>query len=152
MNIPVTGTQITSAVCRAIHAKYPAIPVYREPVDQDFEEPCFFVWCERTDTSPVIWPRFRETHAIEVRYYPPERDSQHGVGLDIGAELVEVLSRITIMDDGTESLPIFAADYSRRIVDDAVAISVTYRTEGYIEQGKAAKPMGDVAADIMQKE
>lgn len=151
MNIPVTGTQITSAVCRALHEKYPLIPIYREPIDQDFEEPCFFVWCNKTDTSPVIWPKFRETHEIEVRYYPPQRNSQHGEGLDIGADLVEVLSRITIKDGKNESLPIFATDYSRRIVDDALAVSLTYRTEGYFYKARA-ESMGEITANITPKE
>lgn len=152
MNIPVTGTQIISAVCRAIHAEYNSIPIYKEPIDQDFEEPCFFVWCSRTETSPVMWPKFREEHDIEVRYYPPQRDSQHGEGLDIGAALVEVLSRIVIKHGENESLPIFATRYERRIVDDAVAVSVTYRAEGFFEEGKAAETMGGFAAEVKPKE
>lgn len=150
--IQVTGTQITSAVCRALRAKYADIPIYKEPIDQDFEEPCFFVWCSKTDTAPVIWPKFRETHGIEVRYYPPERDKQHGEGQDIGADLVEVLSRITIKDGEEESLPIFATDYSRRIVDDAVAVSLTYRTEGFIDQGKKAETIGGAVFNTQPKE
>lgn len=150
--IPVTGQQITSAICRALRAKYTNIPIYKEPIDQDFEEPCFFVWCSKTETSPVIWPKFRETHDIEVRYYPPERDRQHGEGLDIGAELVEVLSRIFIRDGDEESLPIWATDYSRRIVDDAVVVSLTYRTEGVIDQGQKAKALGGAVFNTQPKE
>ena len=149
--IPVTGTQITSAVCRALRTKYADIPIYKEPIDQDFEEPCFFVWCSKTETDPVIWPKFRETHDIEVKYYPPERDRQHGEGLDIGADLVEVLNRITIKDGDEESLPIWATNYSRRIVDDAVAVSITHRTEGCFNE-EQAQSMGDMTATIENKE
>ena len=149
--IPVTGTQSTSAVCRAFRAKYADIPIYKEPIDQDFEEPCFFVWCSKTETDPVIWPKFRETHDIEVKYYPPERDRQHGEGLDIGADLVEVPRRIRIKDGDEESLPIWATNYSRRIVDDAVAVSVTYRTEGCFNEARA-QSMGDMTATIENKE
>lgn len=150
--IPVTGTQITSAVCSAIHAKYTDIQVYKDPIDQDFEEPCFVVWCNRTDTNPVIWPRFSETHEIEVRYYPPKRDNQNSKGLNIGVELIEVLSKISVEYSKTESLPVFAMDFSRRIVDDAVAVSLTYRTEGFIGDGQTAELMGDLAVDAKPKE
>ena len=149
--IPITGTQITSAVCRALHAKYKDIPVYKEPMDQDFEEPCFFVWCSKTDTSPMVWPKFRETHGIEVRFYPPERNRQHGDGLDMGAELVEALSRITVRYGDEESLPIFATDQSQRIVDDAVVISLTYRTEGYFYEQRSDSMKG-LTTDIKTRE
>lgn len=149
--IPVTGTQITSAVCRALRAKYADIPIYKEAIDQDFQEPCFYVWNSKTDTSPMIWPKFRETHSIEVRYYPPQRESQNGEGLDIGAELVEVLSKIRIRHGEEESLPIYATNYSRNIVDDAVAVSITYTTEGYFYEERA-ESMGDFNANIGTKE
>lgn len=71
MRMPIEGEQVVGAVCRAVHAQFPDIPVHKEPMDQDFEEPCFFVWNAGTETAPVIWPKFRETHHIEVRYYPP---------------------------------------------------------------------------------
>ena len=147
----VTGTQITSAVCRALHEKYADIPIYKEPIDQDFEEPCFYVWCSKTETEPVFWPKFREVHDIEVRYYPPERDKQHREGMNIGADLVEVLSRIIIKDGDKESLPIWATNYSRRILDDAVAVSITYRTEGYFYEDRG-ESMGEFAAQIQTKE
>lgn len=149
--IPITGTQITSAVCRALRAKYADIPIYKEPIDQDFQEPCFYVWCSKTDTSPMIWPKFRETHDIEVRYYPPERNSQNGEGLDMGAELVEVLSKIRIMHGEEESLPIYATNYSSQIVDDAVAVSITYKTEGYFYETQA-ESMGELTANVSGKE
>lgn len=149
--IPVTGTQITSAVCRALRAKYADIPIYKEAIDQDFQEPCFYVWNSKTDTSPMIWPKFRETHSIEVRYYPPKRESQNGEGLDMGAELVEVLSKIRIRHGEEESLPIYATNYSRNIVDDAVAVSITYTTEGYFYEERA-ESMGDLATKIGTKE
>lgn len=149
--IPVTGQQIISAVCRALRAKYTDIPIYKEPIDQEFEEPCFCVWCSKTETAPVIWPKYRETHNIEVRYYPPQRNSQNGEGLDIETELVEVLSRIYIKHGEEESLPIFATDYSRRIVDDAAVVSLTYRTEGYFEQEKA-EPLGEAVINTQPKE
>ncbi|MBQ8038078.1 MAG: hypothetical protein IJ268_13900, partial [Proteobacteria bacterium] len=136
MRIPITGTQIVSGVCRALANTFD-IPIYREPIDQDFEEPCFFVWEQSTDTSPVIWPKYRETHNIEVRYFPPNRQSQHSEARDIGAQLVEVLKRITIRNGEDESLPIFATDSSRRIVDDSLSFSVTYKTEGYFYEQRA---------------
>jgi hypothetical protein len=149
--IPVTGTQITSAVCRALHERYPQTPIYREPIDQEFEEPSFVVWCSSTETNPVIWPKFKETHHIEVRYYPPERNSQNGEGLNIGAELVEILAKIVIQDPESQSLPIFATDYSRRIVDDSVAVSITYKTEGFFYEARQ-ESMGDITASINTKE
>lgn len=149
--IPVTGTQIISAVCRALRAKYADIPIYKEAIDQDFKEPCFYVWNSKTDTSPMIWPKYRETHSIEVRYYPPQRNNQNGEGLDMGAELVEVLSKIRIRHGEEESLPIYATNYSRNIVDDAVAVSITYTTEGYFYEERA-ESMGDFNANIGTKE
>lgn len=145
--MPIKGTQITSAVCRALREAYGNIPIYKEPIDQDFEEPCFIVWCEKTETAPVIWPRFRETHDIEVRYYPPERNRQHGSGLDMGAELFKVLSRITIKDGEKESLPIWATDYSRRIVNDAIVISITYKTEGFFYEVEG-ESMGGLSTNM----
>lgn len=149
--IPVTGTQITSAVCRALREKYAEIPIYKEPIDQEFEEPCFVVWCNKTETAPVIWPKYRETHEIEVRYYPPERNRQNGDGQDIGAELVEALSRIKIKDGEEESLPIFATGYTRQMVDEALAVSLTYKTEGFFYETRQ-ESMGGLAANVATKE
>lgn len=150
MRIPVTGTQIVSGVCRALANAFD-IPIYREPIDQDFEEPCFFVWEQSTDTSPVIWPRYRETHNIEVRYFPPNRLRQHSEARDIGAQLIEVLRRITIRNGEDESLPIFATDSSRRIVDDSLSFSVTYKTEGYFYEQRA-NSMEEITAEVQPKE
>lgn len=150
MEIPITGTQIISGVCRALASAFDC-PIYREPIDQDFEEPCFIVWEQSTDTSPVIWPKFRETHNIEVRYYPPNRNTQHGEALNVGAQLVEVLRRITIINGKDESLPIFATEYSRRIVDDSLSFSVTYKTEGYFYEQRA-KSMEEITAEVQPKE
>lgn len=150
--IPVTGTQITSAVCSAIHAKYANIPIYKDPIDQEFEEPCFVVWCNRTDTKPVMWPRFSETHEIEVRYYPQQRDTQNSYGLNIGIELIEVLSKISVKYTETEDLPVFAVDFARQIVDDAVAVSITYKTDGIFMDGQTAELMGDLAVNVKPKE
>lgn len=149
--IPVTGTQITSAVCRALREKYAEIPIYKEPIDQEFEEPCFVVWCNKTETAPVIWPKYRETHEIEVRYYPPERNRQNGDGQDIGAELVEALSRIKIKDGEEESLPIFATGYTRQMVDEALAVSLTYKTEGFFYETRQ-ESMGGLVANVATKE
>ena len=149
--IPVTGTQITSAVCRALREKYAEIPIYKEPIDQEFEEPCFVVWCNKTETAPVIWPKYRETHEIEVRYYPPERNRQNGDGQDIGAELVEALSKIKIKDGEEESLPIFATGYTRQMVDEALAVSLTYKTEGFFYETRQ-ESMGGLAANVATKE
>lgn len=150
--IPITGTQIISAICRTLHAEYPKIPIYREPMDQDFEEPCFFVWCEQTQTDPIIWPKFQQTHNIEVRYYPPQRDSQHGEALNIGAELVRVLSKIVIIENNEQSLPIFATEYASRIINDALAFSVKYRTAGYFYEPPEAPMVGSLSANIRTKE
>lgn len=150
MNIEITGEQIVGAVCRAIHAAHPDIPIHKNAIDQDFDEPCFFVWNSETETAPVIWPKFRETHHIEVRYYPPERNTLQSDGMDIGAKLVEVLSRITIKKDGEESLPIYATDYARKMIDEALAVSVTYKTEGFIKETRSPS-MGDMTASIKEK-
>ncbi len=152
MRIPIEGGQIVSAVCRALHAAFGEIPIHREAIDQDFGEPCFFVWCSGTQTSPVIWPRYRQTHSIEVRYYPPGRDSMQGAGLDMGARLIGVLARITIKEGEAESLPIFATGYEMQGVDGSLHIGITYRTEGYFDEGQAAGPMGGMAAQVIPKE
>lgn len=149
--MPINGEQIVGAVCRALHAAHPEVPVYREPIDQDFREPCFFVWNSGTETAPVIWPKYRETHRIEVRYYPPDRNTQHGEGLDIGARLIETLAKVHIVEEGRESLPIWATEYARRIIDDAVAVSVTYRTEGFFYETRAGS-MGGLDARTVAKE
>ena len=60
--IPIKGTQITSAVCKALHGKYSQIPIYREPIDQDFQEPCFFCVVQRHGNKP--------RHLAEVQRNP----------------------------------------------------------------------------------
>lgn len=151
MRIPINGEQIVGAVCRALHIAYPYTPIYKDPIDQDFKEPCFFVWNSGTETAPVVWPKYKETHHIEVRFYPPERNNQQTEGMDMGARLVETLSRITIKAGEQESLPIYATEYKRKFIDDAVVVSVTYKTEGYINETRA-QSMGDMTADILEKE
>lgn len=151
MNIPITGEHITGAVCRAIKADFPDVPIYREAIDQDIKEPCFFVWNSGTETAPVIWPKYKETHHIEVRYYPPDRNTQQREAMDTGARLLETLRQITIKSQRQESLPIHATECTRKTVDDALVFSVNYKTEGYFYEDKA-QTMGDLASKIEIKE
>ena len=151
MSIPVDGEQIVGAVCRAIHEVFPTLPIYKDPIDQDIEEPCFFVWESGTETNPVIWPKFREAHHIEVRFYPGERETQHTQGRNKGPNVIEAITRITIKHGKEESLPIFATDITTQMLDSAVAVSATYKTEGFIDQEKVVQSMGDLSTEITQK-
>lgn len=132
MEIPITGSQIISAVCRKLATKYPQ-PIHKDTFDDGWQEPCFFVWNSKTETSPVVWPRFEQSHNIEVRYYPKERSTQNSEFLEMGAALVDLLHVVTLREDNIEH-PVFATTADYRIIDNSLSFSTTYKTEGYFEQ------------------
>ena len=147
---PITGTEIVSAVCTQLASIWD-FPIYNERIDQDFQEPCFFVWCSQTRTEPVVWPRFEQRHDIEVRFYPDNVHDQNSTAAVKSIQLIECLHRILIPRNDSTPLPVFAQNYSSRIVDDALVFSVQYRTEGYFYETPAPK-MGDLQDTIQSKE
>lgn len=145
----LTGTDIIKAVCSKLSQSFPDVPIHRERMEQDFIEPCFFVWIARTDTEPVIWPRFEQRHNVEVRYYPENDLTQNADALDIAGRLIESLHHINIEINGAE-IPVWAIDYTHNIVDDALHMSIRYRTEGFF--GEPHAPIIDqMDAEILTK-
>lgn len=149
MRIPIEGKQIAGAVCRVLAANFPH-PIHKDTFDQDFAQPCFFVWISKTETSPVIWPRFEQYHTVEVRFYPQARETAHSECLEMTEKLHEALHAISIKTADGESLPIFATEATARMLDDCLSFSTRYRTEGYFDTPHIEE-MQELAADVLAK-
>lgn len=145
----LTGTDVIKAVCSKLSQVFTDIPIYRERMEQDFLEPCFFVWISRTDTEPVIWPRFEQRHNVEVRFYPPNDLTQNAEALDMAARIIEALHSVNIEIKGV-TRPVWAIDYSHNIVDDALHVSLRYRTEGVFDV-QQAQTVERAEVDVLNK-
>lgn len=130
----MNGLVITSAVCRKIHAIYPDISVYREHIDDDFDEPSFFVWTSGVENSPKLWPSQFQTHKIEVNFFPVRGScSMYETLLEIGSELSEHLARIEV-EIGSGTKAVFGSNISYNIVDDNLLVfSVEYKIETHFD-------------------
>lgn len=149
----MNGTIITSAVCRKLHSKYPDISIYREHIEDGFDEPSFFVWTSGLSDESAIHPRLIMRHRIEINYFPVHSStSMYEDCLDIGMALLEHLSRIEV-EIGETTKPVFGIHPSYTIVDDnMLQFSVEYRIEGVIDDGSNVKSMGDLESEIAYKQ
>lgn len=142
----ITGTTITSAICRKLHERWPDISIYREHIDEDFDEPSFFVWSVNVSSSPRMWNRFIHTHKIEVNFFPKRGNtSLYSVLLDFGLELCEVLNSISVDIDET-TMPVWAINPTYQIIDDSsLQWSADFQIEAVIEENEGTT-MGQLSS------
>lgn len=131
----ITGITITSAICRKLHERWPDISIYREHIDEDFDEPSFFVWTVNVDVSPMMWNRSTHTHKIEVNMFPKRGNtSLYADLLDVGLELCEVLNSINVEIDDT-TMKVWAINPTYQIIDDSsLQWTADYRVEAVIDE------------------
>lgn len=148
----MNGTVITSAICRKLHAIYPNISIYREHIDDGFDEPSFFVWTSGINQDAAIHPRMFIRHKIEVSYFPNHsNNSMYEELLNIGLSLLESLSRIDV-EIGTTTKPVFSINPGYSIIDDNfLQFSAEYLIEGVIDDGSNVEFMGNIDSDIVVK-
>ena len=105
----IMGETVKTGVIKALKAKYPNVPIYKEKVVQNMAVPCFFVMQLPVRSRSRMNTRKEKTHSIHVRYHP-EKFSYEEMD-QAGTELLDLLSEI-ILDDG---LPVYGNELSYEI-------------------------------------
>lgn len=125
---------IMSAICRNLHAAFPNISVYREHIDENFDEPSFFVWTSDVTTSPMMNNRFIQNHSIEISYFPHRLNtSKYQECFQIGLDLCDVMRSITV-----DNKPLWANNPTYHIVEDShLQWSASFRIELFYDENKA---------------
>ena len=144
----ITGLTVVSAVCRKLHAAFPSIPIYREHIGENFDEPSFFVWTENVAVAPFDQRKFLLKQQIEIHYFPRhDNTAMYEDMLGIGIQLTEVLNSINCKIAGI-CRPIWAISPSYRIVDgNMLSYSVQFNIEAYPEE-KKPELMGELNYDV----
>lgn len=83
---------IITAMATTIAGLYPDCTIYTEPVEQDLQEPAFYIHCIDVDQSDLIAKRFKHSLPFEVVYFP-----LNGLA-DINATLPEILVNLALIE------------------------------------------------------
>lgn len=89
--------KLTTAIAEAIKSEFQEVDIITEQLEQGFESPCFFVFCESQREYAKLDIRFLAEHTFVIQYFP-----QCG-----NAECWEVLSKLhrllefITLDDGS---------------------------------------------------
>lgn len=132
----INGTSVISAVCRKIHAAFPEVPIYREHIGENFDEPSFFVWTSNVTPITLQHPHFALSHQIEVNYFPSHSDvNMYEHMLDVAVQLIECLNFVELVE-GKQIVWGMSPDY--KIIDNnLLQYSVEYRVDAIINQTKS---------------
>lgn len=135
---------IIEAMATTIAGLYPDCTIYTEPVEQDLQEPAFYIHCINVDQSDLIARRFRQSMPFEVVYFPREglseinntlptllvylrqitlKNGQRLNGRNIKGQIIEGILRIFVDYDITVKI---ATD----TVDNMGKINITGGTNG----------------------
>lgn len=111
--------QIIAGMATTIASLYPDCTIYTEPVEQDLQEPAFYIHCIDVDQRDRIAGRFIHSMPFEVVYFP-----LNGLS-DIYSTLPVLLAnlRAISLPDGTK---IRGIEISGKPIDGEGHIFVTY--------------------------
>ena len=100
--------QLTMAIARAIKEQFPQTDIFTEQLEQGFESPCFFIFCEGQREYNKLDVRFLAEHTFVIEYFPKERNQNccccakgdNGDCWEVQSKLNRLLELIAL-DDGS---------------------------------------------------
>lgn len=124
--------QIITGMATKIASLYPDCTIYTEPVEQDLQEPAFYIHCIDVDQRDRIAGRFIHSMPFEVVYFP-----LNGLA-DIYSTLPVLLANFRVIElpDGTK---IRGIEINGKAIDGEGHIFVTYDATLYIQEPPVEK-------------
>ncbi len=66
--------ELIRAIAKAIKNEFPQCDIFTEELEQGFESPCFFIFCEGQREYDKLDVRFLAEHTFVIEYFPKERN------------------------------------------------------------------------------
>lgn len=114
--------KILYAATRRLNELYPEYPIYTDGVEQDLEEPCFFVNLLEPSRKPMLGGRSFQQNGFCIQYFPedlPQRSERLNAVADC---LMDEMEYITIQD-GSQ---LRGSGRSYRVADGVLSFFVNY--------------------------
>lgn len=89
--------KLTIAIAKAIKKEFQEVELFTECVEQGFESPCFFVFCESQREYDKLDVRFLTEHTFIIQYHAKQGNAECW---DVLSKLHRLLEFITL-DDGS---------------------------------------------------
>lgn len=124
--------KIITGMATVIAGFYPDCTIYTEPVEQDLQEPAFYIHCIDVDQKDLIAGRFRHSMPFEVVYFPLNGLSDIYTALPVLLANLRAIS----LSDGTK---IRGIEISGKPIDGEGHIFVTYDATLYVQGSPVAK-------------
>lgn len=70
--------------------------IYTEIVEQDLQEPCFFIMPLKSDNSQIIGNRYKRNYPFDIHYFPKDLQSINTEINDIKEKLMSEMEYITV--------------------------------------------------------
>ena len=61
---------ITKGITRALSKVFTDMDIYTEYMEQEFEEPCFYISSVHSTESPLIGNRYKRDYSFDIMYFP----------------------------------------------------------------------------------
>ncbi|MCX7715042.1 MAG: hypothetical protein N2171_04875 [Clostridia bacterium] len=94
--------------------------IYKETVNQDLTEPCFFIMLLSANQKLIMDKRYLKEHHFDIHYFPSTQDKNTEI-LDVVDRLYDVLEYITFGDSSLRG-----TNMSHEVVDGVLHFDVSY--------------------------
>ncbi|MDP4152886.1 MAG: hypothetical protein Q8865_05510 [Bacillota bacterium] len=114
--------------------------IYSSPVEQGFNEPCFFIMPLTPSQSPLIGNRFLRQHPFDIHYFPADKND-YGDMNEKGGDMYAALEYITLLDGSA----VRGTAMKYEIVDGVLHFFVSFDMIVLLEDDPG-EPMADLNA------
>lgn len=115
--------EIRKAILRKINSfRDKDTKIYSEGIEQNFQEPCFYVKELRSNQDRGLGNRYKRGHLYDIHYFPNPNSSTKNADMREMAEILyDQMEYIEL-----EGRPLMGLDMSHRIVDGVLHFFVRY--------------------------
>ena len=102
--------------------------IYVEQIEQELEEPCFFVHLVTGNHELFLGKRYQGVHHFDIQYFPSSDSIQRECN-DVAERLSGCLEYIILYDDATkqnEAKPIRGGQMSYNLIDGVLHFNIYY--------------------------
>jgi len=124
--------EVISAVCMALHVKYPRIPIYKEEVETGLVTPCITVTCDTPDNLKMLSRKRQITCNFVIQYFTGESINKKWDLMTKTEELYETLEVLPIVIDATHTVYIDGINRTCVCANGVLTFSVTYKVDRHL--------------------
>lgn len=132
----VSINDIRIAIQQALDNAYPNIEIYSEKIEQDFEEPCFFIKTINSSQENQMWDSQKREIFFDIHYFSDKEEDINKDCLEMADSLYKMLELIDI-----EGKKFRASKMNHAIEDDILhfKLKFSYKILRIIEKAKMKK-------------